>query len=214
MIASIKRPKPETQAPAWHASLLAMLPTIRRQAQITFRKVCPELREELIQEVVANCFAAYARLIELGKDELAFPSALARFAIAQVRVGRRIGSRLRISDAMSEYAQRQKNFQVEPLHYFDDEENCWQEVLVEDKRATPAEIAACRIDFSSWLRLLPRRRRRIALALAGGETTTAAAKKFGVTAARISQFRQWLKESWEAFQGEARTEERPRLAAA
>jgi hypothetical protein len=139
---------------------------------------------------------------------------LARFAIAQVRVGRQVGNHLRIRDAMSHYAQQQKGFQVEPIYYFNDEENCWQEIVVEDKKATPAEIAACRIDFSSWLRLLPRRRRKIALALAGGETTTEAAKQFGVTAARISQLRQWLNESWESFQGELKLEEQPRLAVA
>src|SRR5271166_367356 len=98
MIASIKRPKPTTRTPAWHASFLEMLPAIRRQAQITFRKVPPELRHDLIQEVIADCFTAYARLVELGREELAFPSALARFAVAHVRVGRRVGNRLRIGD--------------------------------------------------------------------------------------------------------------------
>jgi hypothetical protein len=33
--------------------------------------------------------------------------------------------------------------------------------FVEDKRATPADIAACRIDFVSWLKLLPGQRRQI-----------------------------------------------------
>ena len=64
------------------------------------------------------------------------------------------------------------------------------------------EIAACRIDFAAWLGSLPRRQRRMALRLAKGESTSGAAKLFGVTAARISQLRLWLKESWEAFQGE------------
>jgi hypothetical protein len=214
MIASIKYPKSETQAPAWHASFMAMLPAIRRQAQITFRKVPLELRHDLIQEVIANCFTAYSRLVELDQEDVAFPSALARFAVAQIRAGRRVGNRLRVRDVMSEYAQHRKKFQVEPLHFFDEEEGTWEEILVEDKRATPAEIAACRIDFSSWLRKLPRQRRKIALALAGGESTTEAAKTFGVTAARISQLRQWLKESWEAFQGELEPEDQPRLAVA
>jgi hypothetical protein len=48
------------------------------------------------------------------------------------------------------------------------------------------------------LRLLPRR--KIALTLASGETTSGAAKKRGVSAARISQVRLWLKQSWDAFQ--------------
>jgi hypothetical protein len=68
-------------------------------------------------------------------------------------------------------------------------------------------------DFASWLRLLPTLRRKIALALASGETTSATAKKFGVTPARISQLRQWLKESWEAFQGGAAMDQ-PQLAVA
>jgi hypothetical protein len=202
MIAPIKRRTTRISTPAWHAAFLAMVPRIRRQARISFRNARPELREELIHEVVTNCFAAYARLVELGKEELAFPTALARFAIGQVRVGRQVGNRLRIREVMSRYAQNKKGFQVERLDQFHAEDEEWREILIEDRRAGPAETAACRIDFASWLRRLPSRRRRIALALAGGETTTAAAKKFGVTAARVSQLRRWLKESWEAFQGE------------
>jgi hypothetical protein len=102
---------------------------------------------------------------------------------------------------------------VERLDHFDREESQWQEIVVEDHRAGPAEIAACRIDFASWLRLLPVRRRKVALTLARGETTSEAAKKFGVTPARVSQLRLWLKESWEGFQGEAE-EGQARVAAA
>jgi hypothetical protein len=213
MIAQIKRRVSKSKSHAWHDRFLAMLPAIRRRAHITFRAADLELREELIQEVVANSFAAYARLVELGKEELAFPYPLARFAIGQVRAGRRLGNTLSIREAMSEYAQRHKGFQVERLNYFDEEENRWQEIVVEDKRATPADIAACRIDFANWLRLLPTLRRKIALALASGETTSAAAKKFDVTPARISQLRQWLKGSWESFQGGA-AEDQPQLAVA
>ncbi len=45
--------------------------------------------------------------------------------------------------------------------------------------------------------------RKIALTLASGERTSVVAEKFGLTSARISQLRLWLKESWERFQGEA-----------
>jgi hypothetical protein len=189
--------------PANHAPFEAMLPAIRRTAQITFRKIRPELRDELIEEVVANCYVAYVRLIERGQADRALPSPLARFAIAQVRAGRRVGNRLRISDVLSNYAQYRKQFFVEPLDQYDEEEDCWQQVLIEDKRATPADVAACRIDFAEWLRRLTARLRKIALALASGETTKGAAEKFGLSPARISQLREWLKKSWEAFQGEA-----------
>jgi hypothetical protein len=189
--------------PANHAVFVAMLPAIRRTAQITFRKIRPELRDELIEEVIANAFVAYSRLVERGQADRALPSPLARFAIAQVRAGRRVGNRLRIGDVMSEYAQHQKSFYVERLDSFDDEEDCWQEIVVEDKRATPADVAACRIDFAEWLRRLTARLRRIALALASGETTKAVAKMFGLSPARISQLREWFKKNWKAFQGEA-----------
>jgi hypothetical protein len=187
--------------PDSHAAFLAMLPAIRRTAQITFRKIRPELRDELIEEVIANAFVAYARLVERGQTDRALPSPLARFAIAQVRVGRRVGNRLRIRDVMSGYAQFKKDFFVERLDSFDEEEDCWQEIVVEDKRATPADVAACRIDFAEWLRRLTARLRRIALALASGETTKGAAEQFGLSPARISQLREWLKKSWEEFQG-------------
>jgi hypothetical protein len=209
MIAQIKQRKSKVKSHAWHARFLAMLPSIRRRAHITFRAAGPELREELVQEVVASSFAAYARLVELGKEELAFPYPLARFAIGQVRAGRQLGNSVRIREVLSGYAQHHKCFQVERLNYFDEEENRWKEIVVEDKRATPAEVAACRIDFASWLQLLPTLRRKIALALASGETTSATAKKFDLTPARISQLRQWLKESWEAFQGGAVEDQRP-----
>jgi hypothetical protein len=179
-----------------------MLPTICNQARMAFRGLRPELRKELVQEVIANCFVAYTRLIQLGKQDHVFPSALARFAIAQIRQGRKVGTRLNVRDVSSQYAQRCKDIHVERLDQFNEEEDCWKEIVVEDKRATPAEIAACRLDFQEWLGSLPGHRRMIALSLASGVTTKVAAEKYGVTPSRISQLRQWLKESWDEFQGQ------------
>jgi hypothetical protein len=201
MLAVNEPPCSSSTEPVYHAAFLAMLPAIRRTAQIAFRKTQPELKQDLIEEVVANCFVAYARLVNRGQADRALHSPLARFAIAQVRVGRRVGNRLRIRDVLSIYAQFQKGFQVERLDAFDDEEDCWQEIVVEDKRATPAEVAICRIDFAEWLRRLTARLRKIALALAAGETTKGAAEQFGLSPARISQLREWLKKNWDDFQG-------------
>jgi hypothetical protein len=214
MIAAIKTRELKSEAPGNHAAFVAMLPAIRRSAQISFRKIRPELRGELIEEVVANCYVAYARLIERGQADRALPSPLARFAIAQVRVGRRVGNRQRISDALSNYAQFKKGFFVERLDSFDDEEGCWQEILIEDRRCGPAEIAASRIDFAEWLRRLTARLRKIALALASGETTKAVTKMFDLSPARISRLREWLKKSWEAFQGDGEISGQPQPAVA
>lgn len=200
MIAAVK-PSTESNSTDWHAEFLAMLPAIRRQARISFRSVPSEARDELVQEVVANCLMAYRRLVQLGKTDIAYPSALARFAVKQVRAGRRIAGRLAARDVLSEHGHF-KRYRVSRLGHLDRADNGWQEIVVEDRRAGPAEIAACRIDFESWLRTLPRRQRKIALRLALGESTSGAAKLFGVTAARISQLRLWLKENWQHFQGE------------
>jgi hypothetical protein len=81
-------------------------------------------------------------------------------------------------------------------------EGQWQEILVEDNHAGPADIARVRIDFASFLRSLPLRLRRVAKFLSKGETTNAAAEKFRVSAGRISQIRKELQRSWQQFMGD------------
>ena len=202
MIALVKQPKRKRSRPAWHDSFEKMLPAIVRHANIAFRFMPGEPREEAVQEVVALCTAAYVRLIEREKQHFASPTSLARYAVAQFRDGRRATGRESPRDAMLTTAKRRKGFGVEPLKQFDPDDQTWQEI-VEDKRATPAEIAITRIDFASWLKLLPRRSRKIALTLATGESTSDAAKRFEVSAARISQIRLWLRLHWDVFQAQA-----------
>jgi len=186
---------------------LAMLPTIRSVASFAFRRRSRLVREELVAETVANSFIAFRRLVERGKVDLAYPSALAWFAVRQVRQGRRVGARLNVRDVMSPYAQRRHGIHVEPFAK-PLPGGRWEDAVVEDHRSTPADIAACRLDFRAWLRRLDRHRRQVALKLAGGETTKAAASHFEVSQARISQLRRELKANWLDFQGE------PTLAAA
>ncbi len=166
--------------PAWHAAFEAMIPIIATHARVAFRHLRAEARAEAIQETVCNACQAYARLVELGKTDVAFPSALARFGVSQTREGRKVGGKLNCRDILSDYCQRKKNLLVERLDRHDSEEQAWAEILVEDKHAGPAETAIVRIDFAAWLLFLPRRLRKIATFLATGETTTAAAKRWPV----------------------------------
>ena len=182
-----------------YESFVEMLPAIRRYAQRAFRERDPGEREELIAEVVADAFVAFRRLAELGKQELAYATPLAMYAVRHVRSGRRVGTPVNKRDVLSP-ANRQAT--VEPLQRFSHEEGEWQEVLVEDRHAGPAETAAARLDVAKWFRRLPVAKRRIARELAGGETTLATAKKFGLTAGRISQLRRELQTSWRELQGE------------
>ncbi len=189
-------------SPDWQSLFLRLLPRIRKHAHIAFRHLDPESREELVQAVVCNACCAVARLAELDKLDLAYASVLARFGVAQVRDGRMTGGSLNCKDVLSGYCHRRKGVVVERLDRFDDEENQWQEALVEDRTAGPAEIARVRIDFNDWLRQLPGRDRRIARFLSLGNRTQDAARKFDVSQGRISQLRKELAESWAEFTGE------------
>jgi hypothetical protein len=178
----------------------AMIPRITRIAKISFRHLKQEARAEAVQEVICNAWQAFARLAELGKTDVAYASALARYGVKQTRDHRKVGGRLNIKDVLGSYCQARKNVVVERLDQRDVDGE-WIEAIVEDKTAGPADIAATRIDFRDYLRSLPTRQRRIARFLAKGETTSAASKKFDVSAGRISQIRTELKQAWDRFVG-------------
>jgi hypothetical protein len=60
-----------------------------------------------------------------------------------------------------------------------------------------------RVDFRRWLGLLGDRDRRLAEKLMIGERTGAAARRFGMSEARVSQVRRELSQDWSRFHGEA-----------
>ena len=203
MIARAKKNPRTSAALAISARFLSLLPAIREQARFAFRKEDPERRQELTAEVVANCWAAFVRLVERGLIDVVYPTPLAGYAIKQVRDGRRVGAKLNVLDVSSEYAQRLKQITVERLDLYDEQKGEWREVLVEDHHAGPAETAAARIDIGEWFNRLPKHKRRIAKTLATGETTKRTAKMFNVSPGRISQTRRELQQAWQDFQGDA-----------
>ncbi len=142
------RPAPRKRPlPAWHRPFLAMLPKIRSCAGRAFSGMDPESREDAVEEVVANAAVAFARLVELNKADLAYPTVLARYGVAQFRGGRRVGNRLRIGEVLSPCAQRAKGFFVERLDRFDQVTGQWKEAIVEDHRTPVPDQVAFRIDF-------------------------------------------------------------------
>ena len=187
---------------AVNEQFIRMLPRIRLMALHAFRNKYHELRYELVAEVVARAYAAYVRLAVQGRADLGYATPLALFSIKQVKSGRRLGGRLNSKDVSSAYAQMKRGIRLERLDRYHQRKAIWHEVIVEDKRSGPAEIAAARIDFAAWLGTLGRRECRIAKTLATGETTSAAARKFGVSPSRISQLRSQLRRAWQVFQGE------------
>ncbi len=176
----------------WQAAFMAMLPAIERSARQALRKYPRWEREEALQAVTAHAAAAYARLAQLDKAQLAYPGPLASYGLKSYRGGRLVGGRENSNDVGSQSCRRKHGCQAQP----------WQETLSQTHRSTPAELAALRIDFGDWLNTLSVRDRRLAHELARGEQTMHVAAMFRLTAGRVSQLRRQLYRSWRAFVGE------------
>jgi len=161
-----------------------------------------DAREEAVQEVTVSCLAAYHTLEQQGREEVATATSLANYAVAHYRVGRSIAHPMNVGDVTSKHCQHRKGIRIESLLHYDTGMCQWREILVEDQRATPADVAITRIDFQAWLSSLSPRMRNLAETLASGETTSTVAELFRVSAGRISQIRRQLMETWDQFQAE------------
>ena len=140
---------------------------------------------------------AYVRLYERGKVDQAYPSPLATYAVRQVREGRKVGGRLNVKDVSSPYCRRLKHVILERLDKWDREEGAWMEIVVEDRHASPADVARVRLDFAAWLKTLPRRDRKVAARPRVGQRTKDVARRYDLSDGRISQLRKELHLSWE-----------------
>jgi hypothetical protein len=199
MIALVQTKRPQILGRHHQEQFLGMLPLIRSRASRAFRKLDPESREDLIEEVVASAYCSFVRLARQGKASMAYATPLANFAIRQAISGRRVGAKSRLYDVTSPFARSSRGIHVERL---DDEQGGLLATLIDGRRASPADIAAARIDVASWFHKMSDSHRRIAQALAMGDTTSEVARQFGLSSARVSQIRGILKASWETFQGE------------
>ena len=143
---------------------------------------------------------AGARLVEQGRPETAPPTPLVIYAVRQVRAGRRVGCRQNSQDVLSSQARRIHGFSIERLDRHDPHDGAWNEQLVEDRRAGPAETAAARFGFGSMVAHADEAKSPNRESMSLGESTGSVASQFGLTAGRVSQLRNWLGEHWEQFQ--------------
>jgi hypothetical protein len=186
----------------WQLLFQAILPAIHKHVLFAFRRLPDEQREEAVQAALANACVACARLVRQGRAERIFPSALARFAVAQVCEGRIVGTPLNISDVLSPYAQKKKHLIVERRARFDSGDHQWLEAVRAGHRTPVPDQVCFRIDFPEWLATLSERTRLIAQFLAAGNSTNEVAMRFAISRGRVSQMRRELCESWRRFHGE------------
>ena len=175
-----------------------LLPSIQRCASFAFRRLPRALRRELEQDVVVNAYVAFARLMQQRMGSIIYSTPLAKFAVRQVLRGRQIGCRQNVRDLSSAYCQSKKGVVLERLNQRL-ADGQWQERLICDRRATPAELVAWKLDFGAWLDRLDAGKRRVALRLAAGDTPSQAARHCRASRARISQIRRELRRNWDTF---------------
>ncbi|MBI3864907.1 MAG: helix-turn-helix domain-containing protein [Planctomycetia bacterium] len=196
----------EALPPAWQQDFLAhLLPRVKTHARFGFRSLPRCEREEAEADAVAVAMVFFVRLVNRGKNASDLAPRIAQIAVLRVKAGRIIGTGERRNDVLSRVARQRRGFQVESLDSGTSaDQKGWQSVLVEDRKSTPADIAASRIDFSAWLNGMTHRRRQIAESLAAGYRTEEVAEKFHVSRSRISQLRREFEDSWREFQRDAR----------
>jgi hypothetical protein len=192
----------------------AALPAVDAAARFAFRRrMRPQEFEEALAEARAAAWSAWAGLLTRGKNPVEVgASGIAQNAVRSVRNGRKVGNPNRGRGAMDVHhprAQKACGFKVVSLESGDavgpgaPAVGTWREWLAEDNRNTPADEAAFRVDFATWLEGLPAVKRWVAELLSAGHGTGEAARLSGVTAGRVSQLRGELEASWRSYQGEA-----------
>jgi hypothetical protein len=180
---------------------LALLSRIRRHAEISFQSLrCPAERADCVQDAIALAWAWYRCLAQRGKDAADFAAALASFAVRAVQAGRRVLGSESSQDVLSVTAKLRHGIKVFRLPESGSLAiNGWQEAVTDNLRTPPDEQAAFRLDFPAWLATRSDRDRRLIADLAAGERTGDVARKYGLSAGRISQLRRAFCEDWARF---------------
>ena len=192
---------PATSLHILHARFLLILPRIELHGRVCFRHLrCPHRQQDAVQEMVALCWKWFVRLAERGRDATRFPSALATYAAKAVRSGRRVTAMERAKDALSPLAQQRQGFAVGKLPACSTLNGSPLEEALRDNTRSPVdEQVAFRLDFPAWLLTLARRDRRLVVGMALGHRTLDLARRFRLSAGRVSQLRREFKRGWDRF---------------
>lgn len=76
---------------SWQDGFLAILSRVQNHAQIKFRHLRIDQRQESIAEAIAAACISYHRLAALGRLRCAHPSTLANYAVKHVNSDRHVG---------------------------------------------------------------------------------------------------------------------------
>lgn len=184
-----------------HSQFLQALPHLVHYASYRFRGLPPCDREEAVAETVAAGFQLSTGLAKRGRTEIVGKPGFLSNAVCHVLSDRHVGGSASSTDVHSRLARQRRGFHLQSF-YLPTSDASWRDLAVEDRRCGPAEMAAFKVDFETWLKGQSRRNRCIIDLLAAGEKASAIADRFGISQPRVCQLRRHLQENWLAFQGE------------
>ena len=182
----------------WQTNFLSVLSTVHHHARICFRRLSPEARQEAIAATIARAFADYGQLARQRKLSRAYPTSLAEYAVHRIRAGRTVGAPQNTRDLLNHDPHRQN---IQSLTPGGSSDGTWRELVLENRRTTPADQAAFNLDYQTWLAQWPPRHRDIINTLAAGHRNCDVALRFKTSRSNISKLRRSYRQSWEQFQG-------------
>jgi hypothetical protein len=180
---------------------VTILPRLEQVGRKYFRHLrCEDRRRDAVCEMVALAWKWSLRLNCRGKDPSRFPAALATFAARAVSCGRRLCGQERAKEVLSPVAQQRHSFLVGSLPECGSLSGNPLEEALHDNTLTPVpEQVSFRLDFPAWVHSLCERDQQVLGDLMMGERTREVARKYGLSAARVSQLRREFMAGWEQF---------------
>ena len=149
--------------------------------------------DDAVQELTAIAYEIYHSLVQRGKA--VFYTPIMKYSIKRYREGRRfIG--LNTTDVLGHQAQflgRSTTYSIDDCLENTDKRH------LRDKHPDVLHEVQIRMDFSDWYQQQSVEDQWIITDLAMSETTNAVARKYGVSASLISQYRKRYAKSWKSF---------------
>lgn len=175
--------------PNAHDLFVDALPWMQRATNYRFRHLDGDRRQEAVQNTLTLAWKAFRRLDEEGRADIRLLNSVLRYSIQQTTAGRKIqGTNYKKAKDAIEYGKRGKvQFEPMPLDSF-------------VGKSTPIpDAVSFRVDVPMFLASLTERQQAMAEELMFGKGTAEVAKKFGVTAGAVSQFRARFKQLYDEF---------------
>ena len=183
-----------------HAAFLTHLPRIDAHARFAVRHVpCAHERADRHAEVIALAWRSFVALTRRGTDPAAFITTLAQRCSQAVRAGRRLARADSAKDVLSRVARARHGFTLSGIGRASRLDPRLADALVDNTRTPVPEQAAFRSDYPRWRAGFGRRDRAVLDSLAAGGRTMEVARRFGLSAGRVSQLRRRFAASWDDF---------------